>query len=135
MGATNSFVLWVFGPVLCNIFFRRHIFQLYFNSNCFIENLVDTFCTIFKIFAQRSNLFLIDKNFRLISFFKIVLFCDNDGIRESSRCLKVVFCFVNKALTGTKNDCFHIHEIYMQKQPLRSVGKVFAQNGCKAIVK
>ena len=114
-------MLWVFGPVLCNIFFRRHIFQLYFSLNCFIENLVDTFCIIFKIFAHRSNLFLIDKQFCLISFFNILLFCDNGGINESSCCLKVAFCFVNKAHIGTKNDCFYIHEIYMQKQSLRSV--------------
>ena len=104
------------GPVLYDIFFRRHIFQLYFISNCFIKNLVDTVCIIFKIFAHRSNLFLIDKHFRLISFSNILLFCDNDGINESSRYLKVVFCFVNKALIGTKNDCFYTQDIYMQNK-------------------
>ena len=76
MGRTNSVVLLVFGPVLCNIFFRCHIFQFHFSSNCFAKNVVDTFCTIFKTFAFRSNLFLIDKNFRL----DILLFCDNNGI-------------------------------------------------------
>ena len=127
MGRTNSVVMLVFGPVLSNIFFRCHIFQLHFNSNCFAKNVVDTFCTIFKTFAFRSNLFLIDKNFRL----DILLPCDNNGIKGSICYLKVASCFVNKAIIRTKNACF-VDMKYICESSHR---EVYRSNGCKAIVK